>query len=710
MDNLLAKMKYYYPNAYNEVLERAYRFAKSAHRNQKRASGEEYFIHPYSVAEILVDLGLDTNTVAASLLHDVVEDTPVTREQLLNEFGQEICDLVDGVTKLDKINFSSKEEEQAENLRKMFFAMAKDVRVVLIKLADRLHNMRSLSYLSHERQLAMARETLDIYAPLAGRLGISNIKCELEDLCLKYLDPEAYDRLAKAISQKRTERQDLVDVIIKDIAAMLDEIGVEGEVFGRPKHFYSIYKKMNRQNKSLDEIYDLIAVRIIVENVKDCYNVLGTIHTKWKPIPGRIKDYIAMPKPNMYQSLHTTVVTNYGQTFEIQIRTREMHRIAEFGIAAHWKYKEGATSESDFTKKLSWIREIMEYEGEKDSRTFYNSLKGDLISNEVLVFTPKGKVISLPEGSTPIDFAYHIHSEIGNRCVGAKLNGKMVKLDTPLQVGDVCEIITAPAGKGPSWDWLKIAKSSGAKAKIRQYFKREMKEENLKKGKEMLELEAKRKGYALSDLVTDKALKFIYEKYSFLSFDEICAAVGSGVFTTNQILYKLIEIYKHDHEKILPSNPTVLAKKKTAEGSVLIKGYDDFLVRFAGCCNPVPGDRIIGFISRGRGICVHRADCPNMRNEDPVRLVEAEWVGSGSQIFTVSLQIEANDSPSLIANVTATIANMQLNITAFNARVDKRGKAILNVTVQIPKVESIDELTKKLLADKQITDVFRSTT
>ncbi len=707
-------MKYYYPDAYHGVLERAYNFSKAAHSTQKRASGEEYFTHPYSVAEILVDLGLDKETIAAALLHDVVEDTPVTREQLKKEFGDEICALVDGVTKLDRISFDSKEEEQAENLRKMFLAMAKDVRVVLIKLADRLHNMRSLSYLTPERRYAMARETLDIYAPLAGRLGISNIKSELEDLSLKYLEPEAYDYLISAIAQKRSERQEFVNVIINDIAVMLKELEITGEVFGRPKHFYSIYKKMKNQNKSLDEIYDLVAVRILVQDIRDCYNVLGTIHTKWKPIPGRIKDYIATPKPNMYQSLHTTVVTNYGQIFEIQIRTYDMHRIAEFGIAAHWKYKESrslAVSQSEFEKKLDWIREIMEYEGElKDSRDFYNNLKGDLVQGEVLVFTPKSDVISLPAGATPIDFAYQIHSGVGNKCVGAKVNGKMVKLDSTLQTGDVVEIITSQSAKGPSWDWLKIAKSSGAKGKIRQFFKREMKEENIRRGRDMLELDAKKKGYVLSDLLAEPALRAIYERYSFQGFDELCAAIGYGAFSVNQVMFRLVDYRKRLTQKQEKTASSIVSRSQSPAGSVIIKGYDDLLVRFAGCCNPVPGDTILGFISRGRGVSVHRKGCPNLKSAEKERLVEASWAGVPSSVFTVSLQIVAEDSPNLMMQITAIIANMKLNMTSLNARVDKRGDAVINIVVQISNINDKDTLVKRLLESSHVKNVFRATT
>ena len=710
MDNLLSKMKHYYGDSYYEVLDKAYNFAFTAHKGQKRESGEDYISHPYQVAEILVDLGLDVSAIAAALLHDVVEDTFVTRDQLEKEFGKEICMLVDGVTKLDKINFSTKEEEQAENLRKMFVAMAKDIRVILIKLADRLHNMRSLGYLSKERQLSMARETLEIYAPIAGRLGISNIKCELEDLSLKYLEPEAYKKLSETIPNKRTERQETVDIVIADINKMLKEIGVEAEVFGRPKHFYSIYKKMKLQNKSIDQIYDLIAVRIIVNSIKDCYNVLGTIHTKWKPIPGRIKDYIAMPKPNMYQSLHTTVVTNFGQTFEIQIRTSNMHKTAEYGIAAHWKYKE-KKSGKDIEKKISWVQEVLEWQNDfKDSKEFYKGLKGDLVSNEVLVFTPKGDVITLPIGSTPLDFAYHIHSAIGNKCVGAKINSRMIPLSTQLETGDVVEVITSKNAKGPSLDWIKIVKTSSAKSKIRQFFKKEMKEENIKFGKDMLEREAKRKGYDFYAIFSEKALIPIMEKYSFSSVNEIYAAVGYGALTSNQVLYKLIEHYdKADINKRKATAVNNQTKKTKNNTGVIIKGFDDLLIRFAGCCNPVPGDSIIGFISRGRGISIHRSDCPNLKNADKERLIDAQWADSKEQKYSAGLQILANDCSGLLALIGNIVSEMKLNITNMNARLDKNNKAIINITVILNNVLELDMLIKKLKNNQMIIDVFRTT-
>ena len=509
------------------VLKKAFLFAQKAHEGQKRASGEEYFTHPVAVAQILVDLGMDYYTVAAAFLHDVIEDTPVSEGDIKEEFGEEILELVEGVTKLDKIEFKSQEEEQAENFKKIFVSMAKDIRVIIIKLADRLHNMRSLNFLSKERQLRMARETLDIYAPIAGRLGISQIKCELEDLCLKYLDPEAYEYLTVNINSQISERKEFVNFVVNEIKKILKESNIEGEVFGRTKHFYSIYKKMKRQNKTLDQIYDLTAVRIIVDTVDQCYELFGKIHQEWKPIPGRIKDYIATPKENMYQSLHTTVVTNIGKIFEIQIRTKEMNRTAEFGIAAHWKYKENRENTDAFDKRLSWIREVMEWQGGLNNSTeFLESIKGDLYNNEVLVFTPKGEVISLVKDATPIDYAYKIHTEVGNKCVGAKVNGKMVPLNTTLQVGDVVEIITSKLSKGPSWDWLRIAKSSGAKAKIKAFYKKAMQVDNERVGKTMLENEARKRGYNFGDLLNPISFERLSQKLSVSTPEEMYAAVG----------------------------------------------------------------------------------------------------------------------------------------------------------------------------------------
>lgn len=710
MKSILEKINDNYKGSERDLLIKAYNYAQTAHENQKRASGEPYFTHPCAVATILIDLGLDSSTIAAAFLHDVIEDTPVTEADIKKEFGDEVLELVSGVTKLDKISFKSHEEEEAENFRKIFVAMAKDIRVIIIKLADRLHNMRSLNFLSYERQQKMAKETLDVYAPLAGRLGISQIKCELEDLCLKYIDPEGYEYLTENIHQKLNERHKFVDGVVAEINEILDESNIKGEVFGRPKHFYSIYKKMKNQNKTLDQIYDLTAVRVVVNTIDECYEVFGKIHKKWKPVPGRIKDYIATPKPNMYQSLHTTVVTNFGQPFEIQIRTFEMHRTAEFGIAAHWKYKEQKDGDTPFTERLSWISEVMSWQSEvKDSKEFVESLKTDLYSKELLVFTPKGKVISLAKDATPLDFAYAIHSEIGNKCVGAKVNGKIVPLNTSLQTGDVIEVLTSPTSKGPSWDWLKIIKSSSARAKIRQFFKREMKEDNIKLGKNMLESEAKRRGYSLSDLLNDESFEKLSEKLSFTSFEEMYASVGYGAVSVNQVVFKLIDYYR----KAMPIPLTENSQKSTKAndaGGVSIKGMQGLLVKFAGCCNPVPGDEIVGFVSRGRGIVVHRADCPNMQNIESDRLQPASWTGKTSSRFTAGIKIKAKDQGVALSVITTVVNSMRLSLTSVNGRIDKNKDAIVEITVKLNDKDEIDTLISKIKSDDRIIDVFRTST
>ena len=709
MNTVLQMIYDNYTGEDRELLIRAYRYAEQAHSGQKRASGEAYFIHPCAVAQILIELGLDSATVAAAFLHDVIEDTPVTEEDIRRDFGEEVLLLVSGVTKLDKIVFKSREEEEAENFRKIFVAMAKDIRVIIIKLADRLHNMRSLNFLSKERQIKMAQETLDIYTPLAGRLGISQIKCELEDLCLKYLEPEAYEYLVENIHQKLYERHNFVDFVVKEIKNILEESNIEGEVFGRPKHFYSIYKKMKTQNKTLDQIYDLTAVRVIVNTVDECYEVFGKIHKRWKPIPGRIKDYIATPKANMYQSLHTTVVTNFGQPFEIQIRTFEMHRTAEFGIAAHWKYKEKKAEDSAFTERLSWIREVLDWEGGlKDSKEFMQSLKTELYSNELLVFTPKGKVISLPKDATPIDFAYAIHSEVGNRCTGARVNSKIVPLDSTLQTGDVVEILTSTNSKGPSWDWLKIVKSSSARAKIKQFFKREMKEENVKLGKSMLEAEAKHRGYALSDILTEESFAKVAEKFSFSSQDEMFASVGYGAITVNQVLFRLIDFYRKEVPK-----PVIYRGETSSDSSgVIVKGMSGLLTRFAGCCNPVPGDEIVGFVSRGRGVVIHRADCPNVKTleEEKGRILPAEWAAGGSGRFVAGIVIKAKDQGVALSVLTSVVSDMRLMITGVNSRFDKNKDAVIEANIRLNGKEDIDLLIKKIRADERITEVFRTAT
>ena len=708
MNTVLQMIYDNYAGADRALLVRAYHYAEEAHSGQKRASGEAYFIHPCAVAQILMELGLDSATVAAAFLHDVIEDTPVTEEDIAAEFGEEILELVSGVTKLDKIVFKSREEEEAENFRKIFVAMAKDIRVIIIKLADRLHNMRSLNFLSKERQMKMAQETLDIYTPLAGRLGISQIKCELEDLCLKYLEPEAYEFLVENIHQKLYERHNFVDFVVKEIKNILIESKIEGEVFGRPKHFYSIYKKMKTQNKTLDQIYDLTAVRVIVGTVDECYEVLGKIHKRWKPIPGRIKDYIATPKANMYQSLHTTVVTNFGQPFEIQIRTYEMHKTAEFGIAAHWKYKEKRADDSAFTERLSWIREVLDWEGGvKDSKDFMSSLKTELYSNELLVFTPKGKVISLPKDATPIDFAYAIHSEIGNRCVGARVNSKMVPLNTTLQTGDVVEIVTSSNSKGPSWDWLKIVKSSSARAKIKQFFKREMKDENVKIGRSMLEAEAKHRGYNLSDILTEDSFAKISEKFSFFSQDEMFASIGYGAITVNQVLFKLIDFYR----KEIPKQPVYRNAGESSDPSgVVVKGMSGLLTRFAGCCNPVPGDDIVGFVTRGRGVVIHRADCPNIKEleREEGRILPAEWTGANVGRFVAGIIIKAKDQGIALSVLTNVVSDMRLMITGVNSRFDKNKDAVIEANIRLNGKDDIDLLIKKIRSDERISEVYRT--
>ena len=706
MESILMKIYEYYTGADRDMLLHAYDFARDAHRNQKRASGEPYFIHPCAVAEILVDLGLDADTVAGALLHDVIEDTPVTEEDVRREFGESVLTLVSGVTKLDKIVFKSQEEEEAENFRKIFIAMAKDIRVIIIKLADRLHNMRSLNFLSKERQQKMARETLDIYAPIAGRLGISQIKCELEDLCLKYLDPAAFEYLVENIHQKLEERNRFVDFVVEEINGILEESNIHGEVFGRPKHFYSIYKKMKDKHKTLDQIYDLTAVRVIVGTVDECYEVFGKIHKKWKPVPGRIKDYIATPKPNLYQSLHTTVVTNFGQPFEIQIRTEEMHRTAEYGIAAHWKYKENRSEETSLDQRIAWIREVMELQGGlKDSKEFMDTVKGELYSTELLVFTPQSKVISLPAGATPVDFAYAIHSEVGNRCTGAKVNGKIVPLNTRLETGDVVEIITSPNSKGPSRDWLKFIKSSSARAKIKSFYKKEMKEENIRLGRSMMEEAAKRKGMPLSELVTPESFKKVSEKLSFDTPDEMYSAIGYGAVTVNQVIFKLLDYFRKEAPAPIIPQPF---KAKNAKGSVTINGMTGMLVSFAGCCSPVPGDDIVGFVTRGRGIVVHRKDCPNMKNADPARLQAAEWiVREGEARFKAAIVVTAEDQGAALSAISASVSEMKLEITSINGRYDKNGSAIVDVTVSLLSRQDVEVLIGKIRAHAKILDVRR---
>lgn len=693
-----------------DITNRALEYAVKMHDGQFRVSGEPYIVHPIAVANILLDIGMDHATIAAALMHDCIEDTPSTPDEIRALFGEEICMLVQSVTKLEKIVFKSKEEEQAENFRRMFFAMAKDIRVILIKLADRLHNMRTIDVLSQERRIAIATETLDIYAPLASRLGLSFIKCELDDLCLKTLHPEAYDELVKEISLKRAERQELVNRICEEIRETFKELKINGQVSGRPKHFYSIYKKMVNQHKTFDQIYDLTAVRVIVESVKDCYGVLGVIHTKWKPIPGRFKDYIAVPKPNNYQSLHTTVMTTYGMPFEIQIRTFEMHKIAEYGIAAHWKYKENRAVDSDLDEKLQWLRGVMETEKAQtaDPQEFCESLKLDLYSGQVFVFTPRGDVIALPEGATPIDFAYTVHSEVGNKCVGAKVNNKIVPLETNLQTGDYVDIITSPNSKGPSRDWLRFVKTSTAKSKIKAFFKHAMKDENIKLGKDILEREAKNRGFALNDLFVPKWLNAIMQRYSFSSVNDMYASVGYGAYTPNQILLKLIDFYNKEN----PPAPETQITQKTSrnDGSgIVVSNTDDLLVRMARCCSPVPGDSIVGYISRGRGVTIHRENCPNVKNAEPFRLIEAHWNTCRATPFSVVLTIECRDDDGVLAKVTKLISDMKVSIESLTARVvDRDKKGVITLGLRVGSSEQLELVINKIKSVRNVVRVYRA--
>ena len=709
----MQQLKKNFSEAEFQELKAAYDFSAAAHEGQKRQTGEPYFIHPCAVVNVLVDLGFDdVSTLVAAFLHDVLEDTQVTADELEQKFGKEVLELVEGVTKLDKIKFVSAEDEQAENLRKMFFAMAKDYRVIIIKLADRLHNMRTLDALKPEKQIKIATQSLKIYAPLAGRLGLSFVKCELEDLAMRYLYPDDYYELVEFIKTKSKERQQFIEKICDELKAKLQELGIEGEVNGRQKHLYGIYKKMLKQGKNIEQIYDISAVRVIVNEVQDCYTVLGAIHTMWMPLPGRFKDYIAMPKPNGYQSLHTTVITKFKETFEIQIRTYEMHRIAEYGIAAHWKYKEGKTGATKIDDQINWLREVMDTQRESsDSHEFLENIEGNVFTDEVYVFTPKGKVLNLPVGSTTVDFAYAIHSAVGNKCIGAKVNGKIVPLNTVLNTGDIVEILTTNSGKGPSRDWIKFVKTASARTKIRQYFKKEMKEENIKRGKDMLEREAKRRGYNLSELLSTAGLNYIMNRYTLSSIDDLYASVGFGGLTTNQIIVKLIDYFKRD---LLSKNPVAEIKttsttgKSSSGNGVLIRGYDDFLVRLSHCCNPVPGDKIVGYVSRGRGVSVHCVDCPNVKNMEPERLIEAKWDDVISQNFLASLKIYCENKGGILAAVTTIISNMKISITGAFARSDNdNGTAEITVMLEVKSTDQVEDVIKKLKTLPEVIDVHR---
>ncbi len=737
---LIQRVRKYHPSTDISLIKKAYMTAFDAHKDQKRKSGEPYIIHPLNVAIVLADLELDKETIVAGLLHDVVEDTIMTEEDLKREFGEDVALLVDGVTKLEKIPLSTnvnqsdeKLEMQAENLRKMFLAMAKDIRVIMIKLADRLHNMRTLKYKSTESQQRIARETLEIYCPIAQRLGISRIKTELDDLSLKYLEPEVYYDLVDQISMRKSVREQYIQSIVDEVGAHISSAGIKAKIDGRVKHFFSIYKKMKNQNKTLDQIYDLFAVRIIVDSVRDCYAALGVIHAMYTPIPGRFKDYIAMPKANMYQSLHTTLIGSNGQPFEIQIRTFEMHKAAEYGIAAHWKYKEasdGKRVEAQEEEKLVWLRQILEWQQDmSDNREFMKLLKDDLdlFSDNVYCFTPTGEVKNLPAGSTPIDFAYYIHSAVGNKMVGARVNGKLVTIDYEIKNGDRIEIITSQNSRGPSRDWLNVVKSTQAKNKINQWFKAELKEDNIVKGKDLLSAYCKTKSINLSDLLKQEYMDAIMRRYGFRDWDAVLAAIGHGALKEGQIATRMQELYDRDHRKAL-SNEDVLASiaesgalaaakpvQIKAKSGIVVKGIADLSVRFSKCCSPVPGDEIVGFVTRGRGISIHRTDCVNMMNLpeiERVRIIDAEWqtpADSEEEKYVAEIKIFANDRSGLLVDISKAMTERNINILSMNTRTNKQGLATLQTTFEIRGREELNRVIEKIRAIDSVIDIERTT-
>ncbi len=724
---LMETMKSLYSDEDIEMVGRAYDMAFEAHKDQKRKSGEPYIIHPICVAIILAELELDRETIIAGLLHDVVEDTDVTYEDVVREFGVEVAQLVDGVTKLGQLSYSKdKIEVQAENLRKMFLAMAKDIRVILIKLADRLHNMRTMQFMKPEKQKEKSRETMDIYAPIAHRLGISKIKVELDDLSLRYLKPDVYKELEHSLDSQKVRREAYIKEIVDEVSGHIERSGIKAEIDGRVKHFFSIYKKMVNQNKTLDQIYDLFAVRIKVDTVKDCYAALGVIHEMYKPIPGRFKDYIAMPKQNMYQSLHTTLIGPEGHPFEIQIRTFEMHRIAEYGIAAHWKYKEKSSSVgvNKEEEKLSWLREILEWQQDMDdNKEFLSLLKTnlDLFAEQVYCFTPNGDVKSLANGSTPIDFAYSIHSAVGNTMVGARVNGRQVPFEYHLQNGDRVEVITSQNSKGPSRDWLNIVKSTQAKSKINQWFKTQFKEENIVKGKEMLEKYCKGKRIELSSYLKPEYIKKVQLKYGFKDWESVCAAVGHGGLKEGQVVNKLAEEFNKDQKQKITDEQVLEAAEHVRErrpeekqkGGIVVKGVDDVAVRFSKCCNPVPGDEIVGFVTRGRGVSIHRTDCVNllsMSETDRFRLIEAEWQegseGSG-QTYTTEISIYANNRKGMLADVSKVFLELDIDILTMNVSNSKKGRATLSMSFDINGVAQLNQVIARIRNIEGVVDIER---
>ena len=718
IQDVIAKRKTHSRRVDVKLILRAYNYAKKYHGEQLRKSGESYIVHPLNVAYILAEIGLDDSTICAALLHDVVEDTEITEADLRKEFGNEISDMVSGVTKLKLIQFASIQEQQAENYRKMFLAMGKDIRVILIKLADRLHNMRTLKYLKRDRQIAISKETMDLYAPLANRLGLYSLKWELEDLGFKYLYPEEYHELVEGINKKREERLKFIEKIMDNIKIQLKKQKIDAEVTGRAKHLYSIYRKMKRDNKTLDQIYDLFALRILVNSVKDCYAALGVVHELYSPMPGRFKDYIAVPKPNMYQSIHTTLLGEKGTPFEVQIRTWDMHRIAEFGIAAHWAYKEASyfggkkqavRVEED---KLAWLRETLEWQKEmQDPQEFLNTLKTELFEDEVYVFTPKGAIKVLPRGATPIDFAYAIHAEIGHHMTGCKINSKMMPIITPLQSGDIIEIITSDNSKGPSRDWLKFVKSSSAKNKIQSWFKKEQKAENIEKGKELIEKELKRIGFSHSDLFKNEYVEPMMEKYKYKNIEEMYSAVGFGTNSAVKVIARMLQEYRKEHqeenieEKIAQLAKERQKKVKPSSSGIVVKGIDNCLVKLSKCCNPLPGDEIIGYITRGRGVSVHRKDCVNVKDllTEENRMIDVEWYNQQKASYQVDVEIYSNDRTGLLLDILKQIETTKAKIMGVNTKTTKERIAIIELTIE---VENLEELNKVLKLIRKVDSVY----
>ena len=708
-----------------DIINRAYKLADDMHKDQIRKSGEPYIIHPIAVAKILAELGMDDETLAAGLLHDVVEDTDVSVDDLTKEFGSDIALLVDGVTKLGNIVYESKEKRQAETLRKMFLAMSKDIRVLIIKLADRLHNLRTINYMTESKIIEKCSESLEIYAPLAARLGMYNLKFEMEDICLKYLDPEAYYDLAEKVSSRKSERDNVINEVITEVKNALDEYDFEYEIKGRSKHFYSIYKKMKYQHKQLDEIFDLTAIRVIVDSIKDCYAVLGIVHTMWKPIPGKFKDYIAMPKPNMYQSLHTTVIGDNGAPFEIQIRTHEMHRIAEYGIAAHWKYKEGIAKDKEEVK-LSWLRQTLELQKDQESNEFMETLKVDLFASQVYVFTPRGDVMELPAGSTPLDFAFKIHTDVGCKCVGAKINGKIVTIDYVLQNGDIVDILTNPNSSGPNIDWLKIAKSSTARTKIRQYMKKANKGDNVDKGKEALDRYVRKKGFDASEVLRTAYIQKASKELKYATTDDMYAQISQGGQILGRAATLIISIYKEDKKKEEDKEKNDISnllaetkvkqrysKKSNNNLGISVKGMTDLLVRVSKCCNPVPGDEIVGFITKGRGVSVHRLDCPNIVNLSDIekqRFIEVEWdqAAEGNMSYDADISIIADDRKGLFSDLSKTCEDMDVHIVGVNFRSNRDGVVHVVMTLSLSNTGEIDKIIRKLRNVGGVIEVGRS--